>query len=468
MVFASGVFLYLFAPIFFCVYFACPSKHRNIVIVIGSYIFYAWWRLDFLLLLFALTCWAFAIGVAIHHAKTTHIRDTVFAIGVIVNLSTLLYFKYFTWLVQSWNFSFQRYSVDVPDILLPIGISFFTFQVVSYLVDVWRGDVHPARNFIDLAAFKAVFPQLIAGPVLRYKDLDEQFRHRTHSWEKFGEGTRRFIYGFGMKVLLADSIAPLVGHAFSQPNPRIGDAWLGIFAFTAQLFCDFAGYSSMAIGLGLMMGFRFIENFNNPYASRSVSEFWRRWHMSLSTWLRDYVYFPLGGNRKGPVMVYRNLFLTMLIGGAWHGANWTFIIYGVCQGLMVVGERFVSKDKRNPRFSENLLIGWLITGLFVLLSRVLFRANTVEEALKVYAGAFGLNGFGFAADYGWAVRSSEFIFLALAYGFIALGIREAWTGKRGSLPRNSAAEIIWLVVLLALATTRLASNSFSPFLYFQF
>ncbi len=251
--------------------------------------------------------------------------------GVTGNLGALAYFKY-------WNFGVDNVNavlgaaghepLSVGTVLLPIGISFYTFQAISYLVDVYRRDAPPERSVVSFAAFIALFPQLIAGPVLRYKDLVDQFQEREHSLRRFSEGARRFFVGLSMKVLVADVAAPLADAVFAAPAPSLTEAWLGTLAYTIQLFFDFAGYSSMAIGIGLMIGFRFIENFDQPYISGSITEFWRRWHISLSSWLRDYLYIPLGGNRKGEARTYVNLGLTMVLGGLWHGASWNFLLGG--------------------------------------------------------------------------------------------------------------------------------------------
>jgi len=344
MVFSSNVFLFLFLPIFLGLYYLSSNRYRNLLILIGSYAFYAWWRVDFLLLFVAVTLWNYGFGLRIYRAGVRSKAAQRWVIwGVAGNLATLGYFKYANFGVANINKVLEGAGFEpflLTHVILPIGISFYIFQSLSYLIDVYRGDTEPTENLINFAAFIALFPQLIAGPVLRYKDLADQFTDRTHSLDKFSEGATRFMQGFVKKVFIADSLAPLVDHIFALQDPSTGDAWLGMIAYTAQLYFDFSGYSDMAIGLGLMMGFRFMENFNQPYISQSITEFWRRWHISLSTWLRDYLYVPLGGNRKGTFNTYRNLFLTMLLGGLWHGANWTFLIWGAWHGMwLTIGAR---------------------------------------------------------------------------------------------------------------------------------
>jgi len=469
MVFSSNIFIYLFLPAFMAVYYLTPKSFKNLFIVIGSYIFYAWWRVDFLLLLVAVTLWNYLLAIIIEKAGWRWARNLALFVGVGVDVMALLYFKYMNFFVANWNLvshQFGAHDTVLSNVILPIGISFFTFQAVSYLVDVWRKDVHATTNLIDLAAFKAVFPQLIAGPVLRYKDLEEQFRSRTHTIQKFAEGVRRFIYGLATKVLLADTVAPIADYAFSAPRPSLAEAWLGAFAYSAQLLFDFMGYSSMAIGLAWMMGFKFIENFDNPYASRSITEFWRRWHISLSTWLRDYLYIPLGGNRKGEAKTYRNLILTMLIGGFWHGANWTFILWGGLHGGVMAIERAV-KGKDKPAGHKQFL-SWIVTMLIVLVGWVMFRAPTVEIALGVYAGMIGLHGVAPSEALAWKLSDFNLAFLGAAIVMIGLGVRQAWTGKGFVPARGGLVEIPLLALLLLISLTRLSASTFSPFLYFQF
>lgn len=475
MVFASGVFLFLFLPVFLTVYYLTPARFRSLTILIGSGIFYAWWRVDFAVLLFTVMLWAHFVALSIGRAQEsgneTRARRWMIA-GVVVNLSTLGYFKY-------WNFGVDTLDAimikagmeppqDVARVLLPIGISFFVFHAISYIVDIYRRDARPVRHFADFAAFMTLFPQLVAGPVLRFKDLAWQFENREHSLDKFSEGARRFMIGFAKKVLIADTVAPLADAAFALENPSAGDAWLGALAYAVQLYFDFSGYSEMAVGLGLMMGFRLIENFNHPYISASITEFWRRWHISLSTWLRDYLYIPLGGNKKGPVRTYVNLFLTMLLGGLWHGANWTFVLWGAWHGIILAIERlFGVRAREGEAIALHRRVARVgFTMLLVLIGWVMFRASDVSSAMTMYGGMVGLNGGGISEAFAWQISGMAAATLALAG--IVVYLPPFLAARRNEPAQASLAGRLAVIVLFLLAVTKLLSQSYSPFLYFQF
>ncbi|MEO8532029.1 MAG: MBOAT family O-acyltransferase, partial [Deltaproteobacteria bacterium] len=335
MVFSSESFLFLFLPAFMAIYYLTPFRFRSPVILAGSYLFYGWWRFDYLLLLFATTVWSYVMGLLISKNLGTGRAKTWLLIGVFGCLSVLGVFKYLNFFIDSVAALFGTDAAGLGvhwRLLLPIGVSFYVFHSISYLMDVYRRDAAATLKFFDFAAFIALFPQLVAGPILRFKDLADQFSYRVHSPKLFADGMSLFIIGLGKKVILADSIAPLADLAFNNPDPSLIVAWVGSIAYMIQLYFDFSGYSDMALGLGLMMGFRFRKNFDTPYISASITEFWRRWHISLSVWLRDYLYIPLGGNRKGVSRTYINLMTVMVLGGLWHGANWTFVFWGVLHG----------------------------------------------------------------------------------------------------------------------------------------
>lgn len=469
MVFSSNAFLFLFLPTFLALYYLTPKSLKNLLILIASYAFYAWWRIDFLALFVVVTLWNYGIAKRIHHTGLgTPEAYRWLKLGVIVNLSTLGYFKYANFGVDSFNAIVTTIGMqpfETAHILLPIGISFYIFHAISYIVDVYRGDAEPTHNLIDFAAFVALFPQQIAGPVLRYKDLANQFVERTHSLALFYQGSIRFMQGFIKKVFIADSIAPLVNSGFGLDTLTAGDAWISALAYTAQLYFDFSGYSDMAIGLGMMMGFRFNENFNQPYISQSITEFWRRWHISLSNWLRDYLYIPLGGNRHGTFNTYRNLFLTMLLGGLWHGANWTFVLWGAWHGGWLVIEKYFGWGQTQGVRAYRLLITFFI----VIIGWVMFRADNVTAAMHLYQAMFFSFDFSLSDLYAANITTLQITTLAVAYTVLI------WVGAKHlgfQLTRFRQIRQEWasiaLLPLFGLSLMKLSADSFSPFLYFQF
>jgi alginate O-acetyltransferase complex protein AlgI len=475
MVFSSETFLFLFLPIFLVAYYLTPNKYRNVTLLIESYLFYGWWRFDFLLLLVANTLWGYVWSLLVQKHQGTPRAKLFVGIGIVGHLAVLGTFKYLNFFIDSfatlWGTTPEALGIHWQ-LLLPIGISFYVFHSISYLVDVYRGDAKVSPNIIDFAAFLALFPQLVAGPILRYKDLAPQFVHREHSWELFNAGWQRFLIGLSLKVLIADSVAPLADAMFAVPNPTLAESWLGAIAYTMQLYFDFAGYSAMAIGLALMIGFRFAENFNMPYISRSITEFWRRWHISLSTWLRDYLYIPLGGNRKGVVRTYMNLFLVMLLGGLWHGANFTFILWGVWHGGILVVERLTGFDKK----SQGLWWSLPLTFLAVVVGWVMFRAHHVGDAFDMYAGMIGFNGLTIRPETAWMVSREALTMLvvAIAVTIAEPRLRHTWepqitVGADGAaVATTSLVKAIGLSALAILCLMRLAEQTYSPFLYFQF
>jgi alginate O-acetyltransferase complex protein AlgI len=473
MIFSTNVFVFLFLPLFLAGYYALPFRWRSAWILTASYAFYAWWRLDFLALIFATSLWTYVLGRIVANSLDERPKRAkiALAVGVTGTLGVLAYFKYFNFGVDSLNAllaSMGASPLGAWQVLLPIGISFYVFQATSYLVDIYRRDAPPAQSFLDLAAYIALYPQLIAGPILRYKNLSHQFRDRAHTFEKFSEGALRFMVGFCKKVLIADSVAPIANAVFMQENPTMVDAWLGAIAYTIQLYFDFSGYSDMAVGLGLMMGFRFIENFNHPYISRSITEFWRRWHISLSAWLRDYLYISLGGNRRGPARTYVNLMLVMLLGGLWHGAAWTFVLWGAWHGGILAIERFFGE-----RNWWREIPAWLAvprTMLFVIIGWVTFRATGIHGAFDIYAGMLGLHGFGLSDQISWQLTGVGLASLVL--GIALVYIAPWWRGMLERVPAGTYLRLVnmhlMIIPLFVLGVLRLSAENFSPFLYFQF
>lgn len=478
MVFSSVFFIFVFLPVFFAFYYTVPFNARSYVILIGSYLFYSWWRVDFVALMFFSTAWNFILGNLIYNAAGDVRRKYLLILAISVNLGLLFYFKYFNFFAESLSYAVNSgvpFDWAMSKVILPIGISFYNFQAMSYIIDIYRREIEPSRRFIDFCAFKALFPQLIAGPVLRFADLADQFYDRTHTFQKFNYGAVRFFTGLAKKVIIADSVATIADAMFSVPSPTLMESWLGAIAYSIQLYFDFSGYSSMAIGLGMMMGFRFIENFDAPYISTSVTEFWRRWHISLSTWLRDYLYFPLGGNRRGVARTYFNLLATMTLGGLWHGANATFIIWGVWHGTILALERYMNIKADRP-FKVSF---WIVTTLLITFGWVVFRSEDIHVALDMLSGMVGLHGFGLRADYAWQI--SYFALTVLAIG-VAIALSEPQLRRLFKLPttdqiaQSGEPDEIAIGNTMALAATilgvlamvKLIADSDTPFLYFQF
>ncbi len=467
MVFSSPTFLFLFLPLFLVGYYIFPPRVRPLWILGGSWLFYGWWRLDFLLLLIFSSFGAAVIGRRIHLEESEQRRRRWTVGGVTVALMVLGYFKYFNFgvdVVSSILRGLGHRGIDAWSVVLPVGISFYIFQIISYLVDVYRRTAPVGRSYVDVMAYISLFPQLIAGPIVRYSDIADQLVTRTHSWQRFDRGTRRFMIGLARKVLIADAIAPIVDVAFSTGNPGFILSWLGLVAYALQIYFDFAAYSDMAIGLGEMMGFSFPENFNTPYHSTSITEFWRRWHMTLSRWLRDYLYIPLGGSRRGTGRTRVNLFLVMVLGGLWHGAAGTFIMWGAWHGFWLVVERGASLGASRIRTLFIVLAGW-----------VLFRATSLAEAIRYGGALVGLDGIAIPLDALWQLPVSGLGMLVLA-SLITL-----WEPRFMGMSGKSCAVSFWMrwrrgivpraVVpgcLFLLSVLRLLASSYSPFLYFQF
>lgn len=465
MIFSSTIFVFGFLPLFLTAYYAVPKSARSIMILIGSYAFYGWWRLDYLAVVFGMSAISYLAAHVAHKASIEMVKKWAVRLGVAFDLAVLGYFKYTMFAMSGLSdlsIAMGGADITVPAIILPIGISFHTFQSISYIIDVSRKDAPPARNLIDFLAFGSLFPQLIAGPVLRYKDLADQFANRTHTPAKFIQGIGRFAQGLAMKLLIADNVAPLADRIFALSNPTGAESWLGALAYSIQLLFDFAGYSSMAIGLGLMIGFQFVENFNAPYISQSVTEFWRRWHISLSLWLRDYLYLPLGGNRRGAARTYVNLALTMVLGGLWHGANWTFILWGAWHGVWLAVERALGAKSKASVWPA--LIAWPLTMTAVMIGWVMFRAASVTEAFQVYAGMIGLNGWSLSDVIAWQIQPTEIA--ALIVGSVLSVFGQRLTALFTNTP--DGLRLISNFALMSLACIALLAQTHSPFLYFQF
>lgn len=473
MVFSSPIFLFAFLPLFLAIYYLTPFRGKSWVILGASYVFYAWWRIDFLALFFLVTLWTYWNGLVIARSEGPARRRWL-TVGVLANLAVLGYFKYANFGIANLNellVALGGKPLSIAHIVLPIGISFYVFHCISYLVDLHRKDAEPIGRFVDFAAFIALFPQLICGPILRYKDLAPQFRARTHSIDLFAAGAVRFMIGFAKKVLVADSIAPLVDMCFSAGAPGVVDAWVGGMAFALQLYFDFSGYSSMAVGLGMMMGFRLTENFNMPFKSQSFSEFWRRWHISLMTWLRDYVYKPLGFARPGTYRSYRNLFITIMASAIWHGANWTFVVLGLFMAAVMSLERWADMSGRPVPGWRGVARNAVYMAILVVVF-VMFRAESVQQGLGVWAGMAGLHGF--AGDAVHLFYPTLSLLLIPVGFFIVYAVEPLFVGRPllvAKQPLQALSDRVMLACLLPLfllALSRLLAQHYTPFLYFAF
>jgi alginate O-acetyltransferase complex protein AlgI len=467
VVFASLEFLSVFLPAFLLLYAVTPARAKNTLLLASSWLFYGWWSPLFLLLFIGLTALAWAGGLVVEHAGRH--RKAAMVVLIAINLGVLAWFKYANIVVETFSAGLVHMGampIEWQRIALPIGLSFTVLQAISYFVDIYRGKFPAERRPIDFATYLAMFGHLVAGPIIRYDWIRQRLAHRAMRWAGFAKGARRFMIGMSMKVLVADTLSPVVEQVFSSASPSFVDAWLGCLAYTLQLFFDFAGYSAMAIGIGAMLGFRFPENFHAPYLARNVADFWRRWHISLSSWLRDYLYVPLGGSRRSNGRTVANLMLTMGIGGLWHGADsWNFLYWGLAHGaaLSVVHLWRVHRPS-GPRLPAPL--AHAATLLFVMLGWTLFRSPDLATAGAMLGGQFGLNGAGLGAVLSNMLRAP--VMLAYLLGIVwvvapAL-VRRPWPTSHARAVAATLLPIGGFVLSLALV----AGRGTVPFLYFQF
>lgn len=474
MVFSSITFLFYFFPAFLACYYFLPCK--NLVLLLGSLFFYAWGEPRFVPLLLLSAILNYSVGYAI--ATVSRQRLACLCFGIVCNLLLLAYFKYFNFLVSAIEnvlpFSLER---KFSEIALPLGISFFTFQGISYLIDVYRGDVKVQKSFLVFAMYKAMFPQLIAGPIVRYHDVAEQIVDRPTANAKIWFGFKLFIFGLAQKVLIANAVAFSADQIFAMVPIQIpiAQAWAGILCYSIQIFYDFSGYTNMAIGIAHMIGFSYPPNFNQPYSSASITEFWRRWHMSLSSWFRDYLYIPLGGNRLSPLRTYVNLALVFLLCGLWHGAAWTFVIWGAWHGALLIFERagLGAFLQRLPR-----PVAQAYTLIAVIVGWVFFRAKDVPYALDYLATLFGFSAAS-SSDLPWAMNFNTGVWAALALG-IVLSVRKKRAEPRVNpasacgtsflfaLPAAYIIDVLWVCGALLLSVASLAAGTYNPFIYFRF
>lgn len=475
MLFSSMIFLWVFLPIILVTYFVLDKKYRNIFLLLASLIFYAWGepKYIFLMLLSIFINYSFGIGI---DRTSSHQRRKWFLMScIILNLGLLGYFKYFNFIIDNMNQFLGGEVITPRNIVLPIGISFYTFQALSYVVDVYRykegrGEVKVQKNILNLALYITLFPQLIAGPIVKYHDIESQIEDRTVSLQYMAYGVKRFIYGLSKKVLISNTLALISDQVFGLQVNQIGfaTAWVGILCYSLQIYFDFSGYSDMAIGLGHMLGFRFMENFNYPYISKSIQEFWRRWHISLSTWFREYLYIPLGGNRKGPLRTYVNLMVVFFATGLWHGASWNFIIWGLFHGIFLVLERkWLGKVLEQNKFK---LFNHIYTLLVVMIGWVFFRADNLNYALGYLKQMF-MPSFT-ESTYPLAQFLNIEGAITLVIGTLLCGVAQGSIKKFKSALYNESrvyvSEIIILSCLMFWCILYLASGTYNPFIYFRF
>ena len=468
MLFSSLTFLFLFFPIVCAAYLLARKEIRNYILLIASIIFYAWGEPRYLAIMI-LTILVNYIGANyISRSRNQLHRKLILAATIIANLSSLFYFKYFNFVMDNINAAFNA-NISVIDVVMPIGISFYTFQAMSYVIDVYRKEVSVQKDVYKLALYITLFPQLVAGPIVKYHDVDEQINNRSITFDKVSYGVKRFIIGLSKKILLANTLGSLADKIFAQPLDTLDPftAWVGALAYSLQLFYDFSGYSDMAIGLGSIFGFRFLENFNYPYISKSITEFWRRWHISLSTWFKEYLYIPLGGNRVSPHRTYINLFIVFLVTGLWHGASWNFIFWGIWHGMFIIFEKITGWHKQEGGLISS--ISHHIYAMFAfILGWVLFRADNLSHAITYLKSMFGLNN--------WQEINSEMLYemdniklLAFAVGILCsmpiftriLDVPYAQKLKRGAIN-------IWLGILFILSVASITASTYNPFIYFRF
>ncbi len=471
MLFSSTTFIYLFLPLVLIVYYGLlwwSRKAQNVFLLIASLFFYAWGEPSFVLIMIGsiIINWFFGLLVDKFREKKALVRSLI-AVDVALNLGLLFIFKYLAFSINILNSVFSA-GLNVPSIALPIGISFFTFQAMSYVLDVYRekGDVQ--KDILCVGLYISFFPQLIAGPIVRYETVAEEILHRKSTLNDFFDGFSRFVVGLAKKVLLANHFALLADNAFTvaaNGTLSVGYSWFGALAYTFQIFFDFSGYSDMAIGLGKMFGFHFLENFDYPYISKSITEFWRRWHMSLGTWFRDYVYFPLGGSRVKKPRVIFNLFVVWFLTGLWHGANFTFILWGLMYFVLIAIEKLTGFDKKGGKYWA--IPKWIYTMLFVVLGWVLFRADSIGDAAHYIASMFGLNGNTLVDGLFIGYLKQNVVYLPIAV-LLSTPLFRYIDKKTKDSHIVGFVHAVVLIVLFALSLASLISSTYNPFIYFNF
>lgn len=466
MLFSSIPFLYYFLPAVLILYFIAPKKLKNTVILLSSLFFYAWGEPKYVILMIVSITVGYVLGLLIEKFREKKASKVFLALSVVFSIGALGYFKYADFFISNFN-AVTGLSVPLLRIALPIGISFYTFQLLSYTIDVYRGDTPAQKNPITLAAYISLFPQLIAGPIVRYSDVALQLENRKHTFRKTSDGIRRFILGLSKKILIANALGELCDIFRDSDDKSVLFFWLYAIAFTIHIYFDFSGYSDMAIGLGKMLGFDFMENFRHPYVSKSITEFWRRWHISLGSWFRDYVYIPLGGNRVSKPRQFFNILVVWLLTGFWHGAEWNFPIWGLYFAVLLLIEKTWLLEK----LKKSKVISHIYVMFLVIISFVIFNADGMGQAFSDLSGMFGFASLPvISAEAVYYFKSYIVIIILAIIGATPLPakivslIKEKNAGNR----IINIAEPIVCVILILVITAYLVDGSFNPFLYFRF
>lgn len=468
MLFSSMTFLFVFMPLVMAVYFLSKKEIRNYVLLIASIIFYAWGEPRYLAIMIITILVNYAGAILLDKHYSSRQRLWIVSLTIVLDLSFLFYFKYFNFVVDNIN-GVLATDFQLLDVIMPIGISFYTFQAMSYLIDVYRREVPAQKDVYKLALYIVLFPQLVAGPIVKYHDVCEQIDNRTIEFKNVIIGFKRFITGLAKKVLIANTLAEVVDKIFAQApeNLTTGVSWLGAVAYCLQLYYDFSGYSDMAIGLGLMFGFRFLENFNYPYISKSITEFWRRWHISLATWFKLYLYIPLGGNRKGAVRTYWNLFAVFLVTGIWHGAAWSYVAWGIWNGIFIVIERFFGLDKdKNDRWYVSAA-KYVYAFFAIVWGMIIFRAESLSYAYEYICRMLHIDVTKHLPDYDYGVNNKFAIMLIVGL-ICAMPVCRSLIYIKYEHKVQRTLVNIWLFLLFFWSTISLAASTYNPFIYFRF
>ena len=465
MLFTSISFLYYFLPALIIIYFITPKKYKNVILLIASLVFYFYGEPKYVFLMIAEIVIAYTGAILIDKYKNQ--SKNILIITLFIHVFLLIIFKYTDFIIQTIN-DISNANIKLLNIALPIGISFYTFQIISYVIDVYNGKVKVQKNIINLATYVSLFPQLVAGPIVRYQTVEKELDDRIHSFNNFAYGIRRFSIGLAKKVLIANALGELCTKAFVLNETTVIFYWIFGISYMLQLYFDFSAYSDMAIGLGRIFGFNFPENFNYPYISKSITEFWRRWHISLGTWFKDYVYIPLGGNRDGKYKQIRNILIVWLLTGIWHGANWTFLIWGLLFGIILIIEKiFLNKFmEKLPSFVRRIYVLFIVMILFII-----FNSDNMQVAFTNIKGLFGMNKEVFINDYTLHyLKSYSLVLIISIFGATPL-IKTLIDKLRKNKYVNKIINIlepILIVMILFIVTSYLIDNSYNPFLYFRF